>query len=131
MGRYTVSETDLKTDKSETRVWMAPLAGGEALPMTAKGSSAGTPRWSPDGKYLTFLATRTEGKTQVWALNRLGGEAQQLTTIKQGVNGYAWSPDGKRLLLPIQDPQPDAPEKEDKKKPEPWRPKKWSGFFRR
>ena len=55
---YTISEMDLKEDKTETRIWMVSAAGGEAIPMTAKGYSAGNPRWSPDGKYLSFLASR-------------------------------------------------------------------------
>jgi len=51
---YTITEVDLEKDKSETRVWMVPVAGGDAMPMTAKGSSAFRPRWSPAGKYLSF-----------------------------------------------------------------------------
>ncbi len=119
---YTVTTRNLKKDKSETRLWMVPAQGGEAIPMTAKGSSASRPRWSPDGKYLSFQSARNKGKTQVWVLNRLGGEAQQLTHIKQGVNGYEWSPDGKKLLLIIKDPKPEDLEKnsEKKKKPRPW-----------
>lgn len=119
---YTVNTIDYEKDKSETQLWMIPAKGGEAIPMTAKGSSAGSPRWSPDGKYLSFLASRNEGKTQVWALNLKGGEAQQLTDIKQGVRSYSWSPDGAKLLLSIKDLKP-GDEKEDKnnpKKPEPW-----------
>ena len=119
---YTVSKSDLKEDKSETRVWMAPTAGGDAIPMTAKGASASSPRWSPDGVYLSFLADRNEGKTQVWGLNRQGGEARQLTFVKQGVKSYEWSPDGKRLLLVIKDPKPEELAKDEKKKkrPKPW-----------
>lgn len=119
---YTVRSSDLKKDKSETRIWMIAMAGGEAIPMTAKGSSASSPRWSPDGKYLSFLATRDKGKTQVWTLDRRGGEAQQLTKIKQGVSGYTWSPDGKKLLLILKDLKPEDLEKdpEKKKKPKPW-----------
>ncbi len=124
---YTITETDLKEDKTETRVWMVPAAGGEAIPMTARGYSADTPRWSPDGKYLSFLASRgkdkdgEDEKPQVWTLNRLGGEAQQITFVKQGVSGYEWSPDGKRLLLSIRDPRPEelTEDKEDDKKPKP------------
>ncbi len=116
---YTVTEVDLKKDKSETRIWMIPAAGGEAIPMTAKGSSASRPRWSPDGKYLSFLAARNEGKTQVWTLNRMGGEAQKLTDIAQGVGSYDWSPDGKKLLLSLKDPKPEDL-KRDEKKPKPW-----------
>jgi len=115
---YTVRETDLKKDKSETGIRMIPVSGGEAIPMTAKGSSASRPRWSPEGKYLSFLASRNEGKTQIWTLNRLGGEAQQLTKIPQGVSSYEWSPDGKKILLSLRDPDPDADKKD--KKPKPW-----------
>ncbi len=119
---YSVSESNLKDDKSETRVWMVPAGGGEALAMTGKGSSASHPRWSPDGKYLAFLAERNESKTQVWALNRRGGEAQQFTFVAQGVKSYEWSPDGKRLLLVVKDPKASDLEKDEtkKKRPEPW-----------
>ncbi len=37
---YTVEAADLKEDKWEKQVWIVPTAGGEAIPMTAKGSSA-------------------------------------------------------------------------------------------
>ena len=119
---YTVRETNLKKDKAETRIWMVSLESGEAIPMTGKGYSASSPKWSPDGKYLTFTAAKGEkAKTQVWRLNRLGGEAEQVTTIKQGVGSYDWSPDGKRLLLVIKDPKPEllTKDKEDDKKPKP------------
>lgn len=119
---YTVSESDLEGNKSETRIWMVSSEGGEPIPMTAKGYSAGNPRWSPDGKYLSFTASRNDGQTQVWALNRLGGEAQQITDIKQGVNSYEWSPDGSRLLLMIRDAKPEAEgnDNDNDKKPEPY-----------
>jgi len=112
---YTISESDLDKDKTETRIWMSPTKGGEAIPMTAKGYSASMPRWSHDGKYLSFIAKRSQSgednkdsdeQSQVWLLNRRGGEAQQLTKVKQGVSGYEWSPNGKRLVLLITDPKP-------------------------
>ncbi|HZS47309.1 MAG TPA: S9 family peptidase [Blastocatellia bacterium] len=111
---YTVGSTNLKDEKSENQIWMIPTAGGEAIPMTMKGSSASSPRWSPDGKYLAFIAARNEGKTQVWLLNRLGGEAQQLTEVKQGVSGFEWSPDSSKILLTIQDPRPEDMESPNK-----------------
>ncbi len=104
---YTVTATLFKEEKSETQVWMVPFAGGEPIPMTAKGNSASRPRWSPDGKYLSFLSARGEGKTQVWLLDRQGGEAQQLTEVPQGIGSYDWSPDGTRLVLEVQDPSPE------------------------
>lgn len=119
---YTVSETDIEKDKSETQIWMIPSNGGEAIPMTGKGYSASQPKWSPDNKYLSFLAAKEESKTQVWTLNLQGGEAVQVTNILQGVSGHSWSPNGNRLLLSIKDAKPEqlTKSKEDDKKPKPY-----------
>lgn len=113
---YTVNTTDYDEGKSETRIWAVSIDGSDKLPMTAKGYSAGNPQWSPDGKYLSFTASRNNGdKSQVWILDRRGGEAQQLTEIEQGVSGYEWSPDGSRLMLMIR----DAEEEDESDEPKP------------
>jgi dipeptidyl aminopeptidase/acylaminoacyl peptidase len=101
---YTVKTLLLKEDKSEQRIWSVPVSGGDAIPMTAEGVSSSHPRWSPDGKYLAFLSSRSEGKTQIWLLNHAGGEAQRLTDTPQDVDDFAWSPDSTRLALVLRDP---------------------------
>ncbi len=109
---YTVRTKDLEKDRRETRLWMVSTSEGEAIPMTAKGSSAWRPRWRPDGKVLAFLSERewqqssqTTG-SQVFTLDRRGGEGVQLTHVEQGVEAFEWSPDGNRLVLLIRDPKP-------------------------
>jgi Tol biopolymer transport system component len=74
---FTVETTDLEKDDSETRIWMAPLSGGEAIIMTVGGSSAGEPRWSPDGRYLSFLSDRAKDTAQVFVLDRRGASDHQ------------------------------------------------------
>ncbi|MFT4816073.1 MAG: dipeptidyl aminopeptidase/acylaminoacyl peptidase [Pseudohongiellaceae bacterium] len=104
---YVVSSLDMEEDKSNTQIFMVATSGGDPIPMTGKETSASDPQWSPDGKFLSFTASKGEdAKTQIWTLNRLGGEAVQLTDVIQGVGGYAWSPDGSRLLLTLTDPKP-------------------------
>jgi len=111
---YTVRSQDLEKDSRETRVWMVPTAGGESLPMTAKGASAWNPGWSPDGKLLSFVATSNDAaSSQVFTLDLRGGERVQLTHVVGGVEGYEWSPDGKQLVLVIRDQEAD-------KGPGPW-----------
>jgi dipeptidyl aminopeptidase/acylaminoacyl peptidase len=107
---YTVTTTSLEDETSETRVWMAPFDGGEPLAMTGEGTSASSPAWSPDGRYLSFTTARDEEKSQVWVLDRRGGEARALTDVEQGVGSYAWSPDGTRLALILRDPEEERDE---------------------
>ena len=112
---YTVRQRDLEEDKSATQIWVVATSGGDPIPMTSADTSASSPRWSPDNRYLSFKASKGEkAKPQVWNLNRLGGEATQVTSVKQGVDSYDWSPDGSRMLLMIRDLRPaDLTEDED------------------
>jgi dipeptidyl aminopeptidase/acylaminoacyl peptidase len=117
---YGVRTRMLKEDKNEQRIWVVSTHGGDPLPMTVEGVSSSHPRWSPDGKYLSFLSARNGGKNQVWLLDRRGGEAQKLTEVAQGVNDFEWSPDSTRLVLILQDPKPEdieAAKETDKDKP--------------
>jgi dipeptidyl aminopeptidase/acylaminoacyl peptidase len=116
---YTVRTRMLKEDKNEQRLWMVSTHGGDPIPLTAEGVSSSHARWSPDGKYLSFLSARDGGKSQVWLLDRRGGEAVGLTETAQGVDDFEWSPDSSRLVLILRDPKPEdletAKEKEKEK----------------
>jgi len=72
-------------------------------------ASEAWPRWSPDGRYLSFTSSRPGPNrgSQVWVLDLKGGEARQLTDLKGRLQSYDWSPDSKRLALVIGDPDPD------------------------
>ncbi len=110
---YVVATVDTKEDKTDTHIWMAGYDGKTDRQMTSSLASEASPRWSPDGKYLSFTSSRP-GKAkgnQVWMLDRNGGEAFQVTDVgatKGRLQGYEWSPDSKRLALVIGDPDPDA-----------------------
>lgn len=119
---YTVSEMDVKKDKSVSRIYIIPIEGGTPIPITSKEYSASEPKWSHDGTFLSFLASKKEDeKVQIWTSNRLGGDAEQLTRIPQGVSGHSWSPVAHRLLLQVKDPKPEdlTKDKEDDKKAKP------------
>ena len=99
---FALRETDLDANKGLRSIWRLSLQSKDAQPerLTAKGSNADTPRWSPDGKTLYFLSSRS-GSTQIWRLDAGLGEARQVTSLPLDVNNYIIAPDGKRLALSL------------------------------
>ena len=82
-----------------------------ALNLTAALRDAfvvGAPFWSPDGKYLAFVADASspDGAYRLEIVNPDGGGLRQLAPAADVILG--WSPDGARLLYCLQGPaQPD------------------------
>jgi Tol biopolymer transport system component len=68
---YSLSEVDTAANKRVSHLWMQSLNGNESIQITHGAEPASNPRWSPDGKYLSFLSSR-ESKTgsQVWLMDR-------------------------------------------------------------
>jgi dipeptidyl aminopeptidase/acylaminoacyl peptidase len=103
---YTVNSVDVEEDDSSTQIYMVSRDGEDVVQLTSDDYSAGSPHWSPDGRYLGFIAAKGEGddvKSQVWLLDRRGGESKQYTSVDQGVSDFSWSPDGEKMLLMIRD----------------------------
>ena len=94
---YMVATPDLEANRNATNLWMAPVAGGEAIQLTRTGKDS-SPQWSPDGKSIAFLSARS-GDSQVYLLSMDGGEAHPLTKLSTGADFVKWSPDGKTIAF--------------------------------
>jgi dipeptidyl aminopeptidase/acylaminoacyl peptidase len=122
---YTVTTMNRELDRLETQIWTVDWEGTQSLQMTYGPESASSPKWSPDGKYLSFLSShkdeKGEGKTQIWLLDRRGGEAQPLTDVKRDIEGFSWSPDGKKIALQLSGDEESDTDKDKKahKAPKP------------
>jgi dipeptidyl aminopeptidase/acylaminoacyl peptidase len=117
---YVQSWRDLDEDNWKSAVWIKPTDGGEPLRMSAVGIDAGSPKWSPDNRYLAVLSGRGSNGTQAWLYDRRGGDAQQLTGLKQGVRAIEWSPDGSQMALIALDPSPADLDEKPRPNPRPW-----------
>ncbi len=109
---YTVTTADAEADERRTELWMVNWAGTEHVRLTAPSATASSPAFSPDGRYVSYLAEHgTSGKTQLMVIDRRGGEPQALTAVTGEIGEYQWSPDAKRIVLSIA-PGDDAPSEE-------------------
>ncbi|MDQ6829266.1 MAG: S9 family peptidase [Gemmatimonadota bacterium] len=105
---YTVSSADSAKDKNDSDIWMTSWDGAQSIRLTSTPESESSPRWSPDGKWLAFLSSRQgSDDAQLWMLNRIGGEATKVSDVKGAIDSYEWSPDSKRIVMVVQDPDPE------------------------
>ena len=76
------------------------LGAGTPLQISSGDFDHADPAWSPDGRYLSCAANRTEeadyaNVTDVWIFPVEGGEPRQLTKSVGPSASPAWSPDGR------------------------------------
>jgi len=110
---YNMSSTDWANNTYDNELWM--VKDGEApvqLTRTNKNSS-GNSAFTPDGKYVSFIADRGD-KRQIYIISISGGEAIQITKDEDGINNYAWNPDGTKIVYSKTQPK----SKKDKTKEE-------------
>jgi dipeptidyl aminopeptidase/acylaminoacyl peptidase len=102
---YVLSSVDTTKDRRTSDIWMVSWDGTQNIQLTNSPESESRPRFSPDGKYLSFVAKRGEERNnQIYLLDRRGGEASKLTNLKVDVGEYVWSPDASHILLTLKDP---------------------------
>jgi dipeptidyl aminopeptidase/acylaminoacyl peptidase len=99
---FAVRQTDFDANKGVTGIWRLSLDEPGAQPqlLTSEGVESNSPRWSPDGRTLFFLSSRS-GSSQVWRLDHSLGEARQVTRLPLDVNNFVIAPDGRHLALSI------------------------------
>ena len=94
---YSVSTTDWANNTYDNELWMAK-EGSQPVQLT-RTNKAGSSNaaFTPDGKYVSFLANRGD-KTQIFIISVMGGEAIQVTRDDEGISNYEWNPDGSQIV---------------------------------
>ncbi len=102
----SVASYDMSENRTQSSLWLYSAFGGEPRRLTAAGEKDAEPKWSPDGRWIAFVAKRpavgaekADDEQQVYLIAPDGGEARRLTTLATGAFGLKWFPDSRRLAF--------------------------------
>jgi dipeptidyl aminopeptidase/acylaminoacyl peptidase len=116
-GAYVLfvrNDADWDANKTIGHVWRVPAAGGDPIQLTNGENGESSPRWSPDGSQIAFLADRgDEEATQIHLLNAAGGEARALTSHATSAGSIQWSADGDWIYFLATDEKTEAEKARD------------------
>ncbi|HSL21984.1 MAG TPA: S9 family peptidase [Vicinamibacterales bacterium] len=125
---YVLAEANWKSNRRISHIWRAALDGSHTTQMTNGAEGERSPRWSPDGKKIAFLARRgsagqrqedsdsAEAQTQIHLIGADGGEARALTAHETSVSDFAWAPDGRTIYFVAEDPKSEDEKRRAKAK---------------
>jgi dipeptidyl aminopeptidase/acylaminoacyl peptidase len=89
---YAVRATDVAANRRTTTTYLAATLGEQ--PTAIHEGAASEARWSPDGRWIAYLAGG-----QLWIRDLQGRTRRQLTRLNGGAAGPVWSPTGDGLVF--------------------------------
>jgi dipeptidyl aminopeptidase/acylaminoacyl peptidase len=120
---YQRMSYDIKTDQPRGVIWLTGVDGRHSRPLSSAAHSS-SPRWSPDGARLAYLAAAADGSTQLFVYWQDSGVTAAISNFTESPRSLAWSPDGRWLAFTM----PVAAERKPLKVDLPETPKnaKWA-----
>ncbi|MGB3340590.1 MAG: S9 family peptidase [bacterium] len=116
---YTVEWMDRKKNKYFSNLYVI-TEKGKIHHFIRGNKNIKLPKWSPDGKYISFLRTeiiKNEPKQNIWTIPVSGGEAYAVTDAKGMFGGYEWTPDSKYIVCQFAEKKEDKERVPEKGKP--------------
>lgn len=109
---YVRSDPNWERNRTISHIWRIAVDGTGQVQLTNGPDGESSPRWSPDGARIAFLAQRGDAEDrQIYLIPNSGGEGRALTKHATSVSSLTWSPDGKWIYFEAADPRPDTLEK--------------------
>ena len=105
---YVRMSMDKMEDRRQGRLWLVGADGATHRPLTPPDVNAGSPRWSPSGDRLAYIASTEEG-AEIFVRWMDSGETARVTQLDSSPGGLRWSPDGTRLAFAMDVTRPDEP----------------------
>ena len=96
---FTIRSTNEKKNNYKGALFFKSKSSDDYVQFSAGTHLDTMAQFSPSGKLVAFLSSRTESGMQVFIMNVDGGEAIQVTKFPKGVVGFTWSHDNDSLHI--------------------------------
>nr|WP_227375646.1 hypothetical protein [Haladaptatus halobius] len=109
-----------EADEDHRSLFVVPTDASDDPHRLTRLPGVGSPKWSPDGTKLGFVASRErdvslrvgreddapdEPKSQVWVFDlERSGDTRQVTDREGGIREFDWGPESDRLVVSARDP---------------------------
>ena len=94
---YVRTFADVMTDRRYSNLWIIGVDGHHQA-LTSGNRSDTSPRWSPDGTRIAYIAD-VDGHEQIMLRRMDSGQTAQLTRLEESPGAINWSPDGKAIVF--------------------------------
>jgi dipeptidyl aminopeptidase/acylaminoacyl peptidase len=112
---FVMEKPDWKANRRVGHLYRINADGTAQVQLTFGERAESTPRWSPDGTAIAFLARRgNDEHNQIYLLHTDGGEARRLTTHPSAAENLTWAPDGKSIWFAANDAKSEEEKERDK-----------------
>jgi len=101
-----VSRPNYAEDRYDAELVLVDVSNGHRRALTHDRRGISSPRWTPAGDRLAFLATGANAKPQIFVMPMTGGDAVQITKSATGIQQFAWRPDGLMIAFAASDEAP-------------------------
>ena len=101
-----VSRPNYEDNRFDAELVLVDIASGQQRVLSHDRRQVSSPRWSPSGDRLAFLANSANNKLQLFIMPMNGGDAQPVTKMPTGVQQFAWRPDGGMIAFAASDEPP-------------------------
>jgi Tol biopolymer transport system component len=83
----------------ERTLWRSRADGSERLQLTFPPLRATSPRWSPDGRRIAFIAAKPGDPPSLFLINKDGGVPEAVSSSAEPQTDPSWSKDGQTIAF--------------------------------
>jgi dipeptidyl aminopeptidase/acylaminoacyl peptidase len=120
--RADLKESEIQPDEPGMQLWLLPVSGGEAAPLTYIPGGVKAFRWSRDGRSIAFIRRDQDTKSErerkkqkfdeiqvdrdykfdrLWIYSVVAHTARLLTRADENIDVFDWSPDGNSIVARV------------------------------